>query len=293
MCEYRPIQAKGVGRMKAGMNLLLWTAHVDDTHSPLLTELAEAGFDGVEIPLFEGDATHFRGVRAELDRAGLACTTVTVASVAANAVSPDPAVREAFLERIRWAAEMSEILGSRLLCGPMHQALGEFTGTGPTAAEKGRAAETLHAAAEIAGAAGVTLAVEYLNRFESYFLTTAADAVALVEAVGHPRLRTMHDTFHAHIEEKSQAAAIGAVAPVMAHFHVSENDRGVPGSGQVRFDEAFATLRALDYDGWITIEAFGSALPDLAAATCIWRPLFEREEDVYRDGLALIRSGLA
>jgi D-psicose/D-tagatose/L-ribulose 3-epimerase len=277
--------------MKAGMNLLLWTAHVDETHTPLLAELAEAGFDGVEIPLFEGDAAHYRSVRAELDRAGLECTTVTVASAAANAVSPEAAVREAFLEHIRWTAEMSEILGSELLCGPMHQALGEFTGTGPTAEEKRRAAETLHAAAEIAGAAGVTLAVEYLNRFESYFLTTAADAVALVEAVGHPRLRTMHDTFHAHIEEKGQAEAIRTVAPVMAHFHVSENDRGVPGSGQVHFDEAFAALGELEYDGWITIEAFGGALPDLAAATRVWRPLFEREEDVYRGGLALIRAG--
>jgi D-psicose/D-tagatose/L-ribulose 3-epimerase len=175
----------------------------------------------------------------------------------------------------------------------MHQALGEFTGTGPTGEEKARAAETLHAAAEIAGASGVTVAVEYLNRFESYFLTTAADARALVEAVDHPRLRTMHDTFHAHIEEKSQAEAIRTVAPVMAHFHVSENDRGVPGTGQVRFDEAFTALGALDYDGWITIEAFGSALPDLAAATRVWRPLFEREEDVYRGGLALIREGTA
>ncbi len=83
------------------------------------------------------------------------------------------------------------------------------------------------------------------------------------------------------------------IAPVLAHFHVSENDRGVPGSGQVRFDEVFAALREVGYDGWITIEAFGSALPDLAAATKVWRPLFTSERDVYRDGLALIRRGTA
>ena len=275
--------------MRTGMNLLLWTAHVDDAHAPLLAELAEAGFDGVEIPLFEGDAAHYRTVRAELDRAGLACTTVTVAEPAANAISPDAAVRAAFVERMRWAVEISEILGSDVLCGPLHQALGEFSGRGATADEQHRAAEALRAAGEVAEGSGVTLAVEYLNRFECYFLNTAAAARELVEAVGHPSVRAMYDTFHAHIEEKSQAGAIRTIAPVLAHFHVSENDRGAPGSGQVRFDEAFATLREVGYDGWITIEAFGSALPDLAAATRIWRPLFERESDVYGEGLALIR----
>ena len=272
------------------MNLLLWTTHVEQSHAPLLDELAEAGFDGVEIPVFEGEAAHYRSLRAELDRAGLACTTVTVATPEANAVSPDPAVRAAFVERMRWALEISEILGSQILCGPVHQPLGEFTGSGPTATEQGHAAEALRAAGEVAETHGVTIALEYLNRFECYFVNTAAAARALVESVGHVNLRTMYDTFHAHIEEKSQADAIRTIAPVMAHFHVSENDRGVPGSGQVRFDEAFATLHEVGYDGWITIEAFGSALPDLAAATKVWRPLFARESDVYREGLALIRA---
>ena len=275
--------------MRTGMNLLLWTTHVGDAHAPLLAELAAAGFDGVEVPIFEGDAAHFRSVRSELDRAGLACTTVSVAAPDANAVSPDPAVRAAFVERMRWAIEMSQILGSEVLCGPLHQALGEFTGNGATADEQAVAAEALHAAAELAEEAGVTIALEYLNRFECYFLNTAVAARALVEAVGHPRLRTMYDTFHAHIEEKSQVEAIRTVAPVMAHFHVSENDRGVPGTGQVRFEEAFATLHEIGYDGWITIEAFGSALPDHAAATKVWRPLFARESDVYGGGLALIK----
>ena len=176
-----------------------------------------------------------------------------------------------------------------MLCGPLHQALGEFSGRGATADEQRRAAEALRAAGEVAEGSGVTLAVEYLNRFECYFLNTASAARELVEAVGHPSVRAMYDTFHAHIEEKSQAGAIRTIAPVLAHFHVSENDRGAPGSGQVRFDEAFAALREIGYDGWITIEAFGSALPDLAAATRIWRPLFERESDVYGEGLALVR----
>ena len=111
------------------------------------------------------------------------------------------------------------------------------------------------------------MAIEYLNRFECYFLNTAAAAVELVRMVNHPNFRTMYDSFHAHIEEKDPAAAIRTVAPVLAHVHISENDRGTPGTGQVNWDATFKTLKEVKYDGWLTIEAFGRALPDLAAAT--------------------------
>jgi D-psicose/D-tagatose/L-ribulose 3-epimerase len=140
-----------------------------------------ACFDGVEVPLFGGDAVHYRGIRAELDRVGPAATTVTVVSSEANAVSPDPAVRAAFVEHMRWALEMSSILGADVICGPMHQALGEFTGTGATEDELARAVDALRAAAELAEDAGVTIAIEYLNRFECYFLNTAAAARSFVE----------------------------------------------------------------------------------------------------------------
>ena len=142
------------------------------------------------------------------------------------------------------------------------------------------------------GLFGVVLmmAIESLNRFECYFLNTAAAAVELVRAVNHPNFRTMYDSFHAHIEEKDPAAAIRTVAPVLAHVHISENDRGTPGTGQVNWDATFKTLREVKYDGWLTIEAFGRALPDLAAATKIWRDLFPSAEEVYTKGLAFVKS---
>ena len=166
----------------------------------------------------------------------------------------------------------------------------EPSGTGPTTDEKTRAADVLRGAAELAQAANLTLAIEYLNRFECYFLTTAHDALNLVNSVGHPSFKCMYDTFHAHIEEKNQLAAIKTVAPVMAHVHISENDRGTPGSGQVHWDDAFRGLKAVGYDGWLVIEAFGRALPDLAAATRVWRDLFPSPEDVYVKGNKFIRD---
>lgn len=276
--------------MKTGMNLLLWATHVTEEHYPILAKLKQAGFDGVEIPVFEGNADHYKRLRKELDNLGLGCTTVTVVGETSNPISPDAGVRKAAVDYLSWAIEMNHILGSQRLCGPFHSPLAVFSGAGPTEDEKKFAAETLRQAAEIAQKAGVTLCIEYLNRFECYFLTTAADAKRLVQSVNHPNFRTMYDTFHAHIEEKNPTTAIQTVADVMAHVHISENDRGTPGTGQVNWDDNFKALRASGYDGWLVIEAFGRALPGLAAATRVWRDLFSNPEEVYLQGLRFMKD---
>jgi D-psicose/D-tagatose/L-ribulose 3-epimerase len=276
--------------MKTGMNLLLWTTHVTAEHYPLFARLKKAGFDGVEVPIFEGDVAHYREVARELHNHGLACTAVTVVNEQANPISPDAAVREAAVERLRSVIELTAALGGESLCGPFHSPLAVFSGAGPTADEKKRAADVLRMAAEEAQKHRVMLAIEYLNRFECYFLTTAAEARALVRAVDHPHFRTMYDTFHANIEEKQPGPAIRAVGDVLAHVHVSENDRGTPGTGHVQWDETFRTLREVGYDGWLVIEAFGRALPALAAATRVWRDLFPSAEEVYTQGLRFMKE---
>jgi D-psicose/D-tagatose/L-ribulose 3-epimerase len=276
--------------MKTGMNLLLWTTHVTSEHFPIFAKLKKAGYDGVEVPLFEGDADHYKAVRKELDNLGLGCTAVTVLNEAANPISADSRVRLAAVDRLKWAIEMTATLGSPIMAGPFHSPLAVFTGRGPTADEKARAAEVLRQAAEEAQKAGVLLAIEYLNRFECYFLTTAADARALVQQVNHPHFRTMYDTFHAHIEEKNAAQAIRGLAGHFVHVHISENDRGTPGTGMVHWDETFRALRQVNYDGWLVIEAFGRALPDLAAATRVWRDLFPSPEEVYTQGLRFMKE---
>jgi D-psicose/D-tagatose/L-ribulose 3-epimerase len=276
--------------MKYGMNLLLWTGHVAGEHFPLLAKLKQTGFDGVELPLFGGDAAHYKTVRKELDANGLGATAVTVVNAHNNPISPDAAVRQAGLDHIKWALEMTAILGGDALCGPYHSAIGVFSGTGPTADEKKRGTDVLRQAAEFAQQVKVKLAIEYLNRFECYFLTTAADARALVKAVDHPSFRMMYDTFHANIEEKQVAPVIEAVADSTIHVHISENDRGTPGTGHVQWDETFKALKKIKYDGWMTIESFGRALPDLAAATRVWRDLFPSAEEVYTQGLRFMKS---
>jgi len=276
--------------MRIGMNMLLWTTDVGPEHYALLAELKGMGYDGVEIPIFKRDDADFRELRQALDDHGLACTAVTVVPPEANPIDPDPAVRRAAVATLSDAARTASILGAGVLCGPLHSPVGCRVGRGRTEEEWGWAVETLRAAAETAADCDVTLAVEYLNRFETYFLNTAADTRRLVAAVDHPRFGAMYDTFHANIEEQGIEEAVAVLAPVLAHVHISENHRGTPGTGLVQWDESFAALKEKGYDGWLTVEAFGRALPDLAAATCVWRDLFDSEANLARQSLQFIRD---
>lgn len=276
--------------MKTGMNLLLWTTHVTQEHFPLLAKLKQAGYDGVEIPLFEGDANHYKTIGRELKNLGLGCTAVTVVGPDTNPISPDAKVRKAAVERHKWAIEMTAALGGEMLCGPYHSPLAVFTGSGPTEDEKQRAVEVLRQSADIAKQHNLMLVIEYLNRFECYFLTTAAQAKELVQRVNHPNFRAMYDTFHANIEEKNAGQAIKDLAGHFVHVHISESDRGIPGTGMVHWEATFRALRQVRYDGWLVIEAFGRALPDLAAATRVWRDLFPSAEAVYTQGLRFMKQ---
>ena len=280
--------------MKIGFNLLLWTTHVDDSHLHHIAALKAAGYDGVEIPMFGGDTAHYRRLGGQIRDLGLGVTAITIIPDADhNPLSDNPAHRRAAVDHLAAAAEWAAALGSPILCGPVHQPLGLFTGEAPTDVERGRLAEVHRAAAENCAKLGMPLVMEYLNRFECYIVNTMADALAHAARVDHPNFGVMYDTFHANIEEKDPVGIIFQAAPKLRHVHISENDRGTPGRGHVPFAAHFKALRAVKYDGWLTIEAFGRALPALAAATRVWRDFFPAPEQVYTEGLTLIRDGWA
>jgi D-psicose/D-tagatose/L-ribulose 3-epimerase len=278
--------------MKLGFNLLLWTTHVTDAHWPIVERLQKTGYDGVEIPLFEGEVSHYEALGKRLKSAGLGVSGIGVMPGSGrNAISADPAERAAALEHLKWLIDCTAALGGDICAGPFHQPLGEFSGRGPTADEISHCVEVHQRAAAYAAPLGITLSVEPLNRFECYFLNSARQAADLVKSVGAPNYGYLYDTFHFNIEEDSITSIIPETIAQISHVHISENNRGVPGAGHIDFQSVFTALKQAGWDGWMTIESFGSALPDLAAATKIWRPLFAREEDVYEKGYTLMRQG--
>ncbi len=279
--------------MKYGMNLLLWTAAVDESHFPLLEQIKGWGFDGVELPVFDMNLDMFKKIGTKLGELGLGSTAVTVCTKEENPISPDASIRAAGLARLKKAIDMVAAAGATHLLGPIHSALGEFTGKGRTEDEWNWGQEILAQAADHAQQQNVTLVVEYLNRFECYFLNCAEDAVRFCREVNHPNLKMMYDTFHANIEEKCSRTAIKTCAEQLVHVHISENDRSTPGEGGINWDANFAGLKDVGYDGWLMIEAFGLALPDLAAATRIWRRMFPSEQHLAQEGLKFMKSRTA
>lgn len=280
--------------MKIGMNMLLWTGHVEESHVPILHDLKSTGFDGVEIPVFDpSDPRHYRRLAGILDDLGLERTAVAlIPDPEHSPVSADAAARQAGADHLGRVIECCAELGAQALVGPWYQPLGVFSGEAPTEAELDRCAEVHRLIAGQARDAGLVCALEPLNRFECYLLNTCEQSSAYLDRLGEDGFGILYDTFHANIEEKDPIAALGTAyaAGHVNHVHISENDRGTPGRGHAAIRETIAALRTLGYDGWLTIEAFGKALPELAAATRVWRDFFANPEEVYTEGFAYIRE---
>ncbi len=278
--------------MKFGMNLLLWSAELNEDLLPVLDSLKQIGYDGIEIPLFNLELD-YAAWGERLNNIGLERTAVTIRTADDNQISPNQATRQHGIELTKRAIDRCVDVGATHLVGPFHSALGEFSGAGPTEDEWRWGVESMRPVAEHAGSAGIILGIECLNRFETYLLNTHSDAAQFASEVNHPNCQIMFDTFHANIEEKNIRDAVFAGASSIAHVHISENDRSTPGAGNIRWDEAFDALRAIEYDGWMTVEAFGLALPELAAATKIWRRMYESEEQLAMDALKFIQQHVA
>jgi len=275
--------------MKYGMNLLLWTGEVTDEMFPVCEQLKEMGYDGVEIPMFNLDLD-YAAMGKRLDSIGLARTAVTIRGEDDNPISPDPEVRKRGVELNKKTLDACAAAGVETLVGPYHSAIGVFSGAGPTDDEWKWGVESMREVAEHAGEVGVRLGVEALNRFECYLLNTHGDSTRFVREVDHPACGIMYDTFHSNIEEKSVTEALLAGGDKLFHIHISENDRSTPGTGAVRWEETFDAIKRSGYDNWLVIEAFGLALPEIAAATKIWRRMFSDELTLAREGLQFMKS---
>ena len=270
-----------------GFSFLYFAPRIGEEHRAWFERARHHGYDGVELPVVDADAADVAFLRRALEAEQLRATAVGFCTPETNPLSPEPAVRAAAVEHLGQLAAKAAAIGADVLAGPMHSAYGVWTEQPPTATERGYAIDALHAAGERAAGHGVRLAIEPLNRFECYFLNTAAACHALVTSVDHPNVTAALDTHHAHIEEDDVDAAIRATASSLGHVQLSENHRGTPGSGQVQFDRVLAALDAVDYRGWLVIEAFSRQSPSFGNMLRIWRELDTGPDAVMAAGAAI------
>jgi D-psicose/D-tagatose/L-ribulose 3-epimerase len=274
---------------KIGFNVLVWSAIMSDELKPIVDNLKTIGYDGVEFFIGSADEAAYKSMGDFTKDLGLEVTTVFVVGKEENPVSEDAAIRAKALDRIKWAIDRAHDLNAKIMCGPFHSAHAIFAKRAPQDGEYERSGEVLHSAAEYAAQAGITLALEALNRFECYLCNTMEQLHHLVNIVNHAKVKAMFDTHHANIEEKNFSKAISTIAPFLTHVHISENDRGTPGDGHVDFKAAFSSLAKINYQGWLTIEAFSRNDPDFANSIGVWRE-YSKPWDIAEKGFKFIKQ---
>lgn len=275
---------------KIGFNLLVWSGGIPDTFWAVTERLKELGYDGIECFMEERNVSVYKKFGDHLRGLGLEATCVLGVGPDDNPVDASSAIRQKAVDRLKEAVDCAQAVGSKVICGPFHSAFATFTNRRPPEDEEyKRSADVLRTAADHAAKANIVFAVEALNRFECYLCNTMDQLTQLVKQANHPSVRAMFDTHHANIEEKKIQDAIRKVAPVLAHVHISENDRGTPGDGHVPWDETFATLANVKYKGWLTIEAFTRNDPNFANAINVWRE-YSKPWDMAEKGLKFIRT---
>ena len=279
--------------MKFGANTFIWSASYDQAVEEVLPRIKEAGFDGIEVPLFR--AAEFPGakLRKACETYGLEANVCTVLVDGLTMIGEDAGVRGRTVSHLKDLIKTAADAGVKMMAGPIYSPVGYLPGRRRTADEWKWAVEGHQQLGDTLAANDFTMAIEPLNRFETFFLNTAADAFALAEQIGHPNVGILFDTFHANIEEKDIAAGIRTVGKHIRHFHSCENDRGIPGSGHVEWPAVFAALRELGYNNWLTIESFGFALGDLSAAAAIWRDIEATPDAIAFEGIKFLKKNVA
>ncbi|MDO5553880.1 MAG: sugar phosphate isomerase/epimerase family protein [Planctomycetia bacterium] len=282
-----------MNKNRIGINLLLWTDCPDEKTVPIIEKVSELGFGYVELAIYDQSEETALFLGRKFDDLGLKRTSVSTCSENESLIAQDASVRRNGIDVLKRKLDRAAAMGCSILAGPLHSPLGSFSGTGPTEDEYRRGADAMREVALHAEKNGVKLALEAVNRFECYLINCMEQAADFVRRVDHPSCRLMYDTFHANIEEKSILDALTSVKDILIHFHISENDRSTPGKGLINWEETFDAVDQIGYEGPLVIEAFGSALPNLAAATRIWRRMYQTEDQLAAEGLLFIREQLA
>lgn len=279
--------------MKIGVNTWVWAAPLsNELLEDLVSKVVGMGFDWIELPLEGVGDFHYGRAREVIQANNLGVSTCAAMGPDRDLVHPDKAIQKSGVDYIHHAIEATQAIGATNLVGPIYSAVGRTWQA--TDDERAKDLDTLvghlKKLANYAGDHGVVLGIEPLNRFETSFINTHEQAIALVDRVDHPACKIMLDTFHMNIEEKSLGAAIRATGDRLCHLHACGNDRGAPGSGNIAWGEVAEALRDIQFDGPVVIESFTAEVKSIAKAAAIWRKLAPTQDDIAQDGLAFLRE---
>lgn len=252
---------------------------------------AAIGYKFLEIPVRAPETVESDSIVKILESTGMFCTTSFVHGLETDIASADKAVAAAGEALMLDALSRARDLGSKRLVGGMHSALSKFD-TQRTRAGRQNAVDVLRRVAERAGEMNMVLCIEALNRYESNFMNTARQLLALIDEIGVDNVYAHLDTFHMNIEESDPARAIRECGRRLGYLHVAENYRGYLGTGSIDFRGIFRALNDIDYDGPICLEVFSSAVsnPLHSGRLAVWREVWSDSVDIARHSFDFVQN---
>jgi D-psicose/D-tagatose/L-ribulose 3-epimerase len=270
-----------------GAHAFVWTPVWDEAGAArAIGGAASLGLDFVEIPLLRLDDFPIEATKALLAEHSIGATTsLGLPKELHMPFDRDGAVR--FLGR---ALELTEALGADALSGALYGHLGTLTREPPTREEIETCANGLREVAKMAADRGLRIGIEALNRYETYLFNTAEQVDELLDAIDEDNVFAHLDTYHMNIEGKGYRTPIERLGDRLGYIHLSESDRGTPGTANVNWDEVFPALAAIGYEGPLVMESFVAVNEDIIGATCIWRDIVGDPDTMVGDGLAFLQE---
>ena len=276
--------------MKYAVHAYAWTSSWSNDDLELVQHAAGLGLDAIEIPLMELDAIDAEAIRQRAESAGVELVTSVACAEDTDPSSEDDDVREAAREFLLGCVRATAAMGATVFTGVTYSALGRRLERRPDTGDLRRAAEVLRPVAVEAARHGVTVGIEPVNRYESFLVNTAAQAVELLELIGERNVGVHLDAYHMNIEEDDFRTPVELVAGHLVHFHLSESHRGVPGRGTVGWEAIMGALVDAGYGGYVGLESFAEMSDAMRGATCIWRDLAPSSDVLVREGLAYLKG---
>lgn len=278
--------------MKIGIHQHVFTKKLSEDNLDQMNAIRDYGFDSMDVNVRALDIPTARLIRGRAKELGLHLMGGGSLPVDKELLSDDKEKRREAIEYMKTLVRKVHELGSTFYGGIIYAPFSKLTGKAPTKEEFDYSTEGLKEVARFAQTFGINVGLEPANRYETYMINTIGDGLRLIDNIDEKNVGILFDTFHTTIEEKNMYNSIIAAGSRLFHVHVSANDRGIPGSGQVHWDDVFRGLKDIGYDGVITIEGFVDNTADVASGACIWRKFASSAEEMATEGLKFIRSML-
>lgn len=274
--------------MKLGIHAYAWCSQWSNDTLHLIDRTQKMGMDFIEIPLMVLETIDTKAIRNRLTTNSFNAVTSTVLLGDTDITSGDPAIRQKGIQYLKKCVQATYEIGTTSFSGVIYSQHVKPTQTMPTEQTWQYSADALREVAVYAKQYGVTLGIEPVNRYESYLINTCEQATRLIDMIGESNVKIHLDSYHMNIEEKDFYQATILAGQDLIHYHLCENDRGIPGTGLVNWDDIFRALGEINYTGFAALECFVNLTNNMN--TWVWRKLAPDGDTLLRDGVAFIRK---